>query len=509
MASVRSRLLLWRALTAVLHVLFILDLPNMALAQDSSSGVEATIISSQAQDPSLSSVETLPVSSTSSAPAQTHTIQVGLADHKIRPEVTTAEVGDVSNPTPFQHFPFTSHLRIAGAQHLPTHQTITFTFYPKNHSIVRAEYGYPCIPYEMTGSSKTGFFSAFQPVDTVLDTPPSYSIVVNDTEPIFVYCSAPGSCITYGMVAAINPNSSTSIDTQRSLAMDSAFMLSPGEPWPAESPLPTTSAASSTPGRGDLGGGSNDSSPSKPRHGLSVGAIAGIAIAGVAVLVLAALLFFFWGRTRSLEDEVDRKASDLRPHLQAAAQGSGMQEVRGSRVESLDPFDRTVSPLPSQTQTQEHSFHPPSHFAKPELLSPTGHPAISPSASLPHNPHQHHQTPIYHPQSSTTTHPYPHPPFPQHSPHAYAYPYMYPFPPSPPSAHHRAVSPPTAAVVPLDYGAAAPSYFESVVRPGPRVLNEGVGVVEMEGDRGRMGAGVGVVSEERKWEEVDERGRAV
>jgi len=35
-------------------------------------------------------------STTSSAPAQTHVITVGKADHKFSPEVTQAEVGDVS-----------------------------------------------------------------------------------------------------------------------------------------------------------------------------------------------------------------------------------------------------------------------------------------------------------------------------------------------------------------------------------------------------------------------------
>lgn len=140
--------------------------------------------------------------STSSSAPQTHTVQVGLLDHKMRPESTEAEVGD----------------------------TIEFDFYPLNHSVVRAEYGFPCIPYEMTGSGKKGFFSGFNPVDKVLDNPPKFSVRVNDTEPILFYCSAPGSCITWGMVGGINLNSSMSIDRQRTLAMDSAYMLQPGKP---------------------------------------------------------------------------------------------------------------------------------------------------------------------------------------------------------------------------------------------------------------------------------------
>lgn len=79
-------------------------------------------------------------SATSSAPAQTHTISVGI-DHKFKPDVTQAEVGDI----------------------------ISFQFFPPNHSVVRAEYEFPCIPYEMTGRGKTGFFSGFRPVDAILN----------------------------------------------------------------------------------------------------------------------------------------------------------------------------------------------------------------------------------------------------------------------------------------------------------------------------------------------------
>lgn len=47
-------------------------------------------------------------------------------------------------------------------------EVIEFQFFPPNHSVVRAEYLYPCIPYEMTGRGKVGFFSGFHPVDAIL-----------------------------------------------------------------------------------------------------------------------------------------------------------------------------------------------------------------------------------------------------------------------------------------------------------------------------------------------------
>ncbi|KAI2483607.1 hypothetical protein Ptr902_05924 [Pyrenophora tritici-repentis] len=136
----------------------------------------------QSSSPLPTSTISSTTSSTSSAAAQTHTIQVGLADHIFKPDTTVANIGD----------------------------TIEFDFYPLNHSVVRAEYGFPCIPYEMIGNNKKGFFSGFKPVNAILSSPPTYRIRINDTNPVFFYCSAPGSCLNYGMVGAINPNASTS-----------------------------------------------------------------------------------------------------------------------------------------------------------------------------------------------------------------------------------------------------------------------------------------------------------
>ena len=44
---------------------------------------------------------------------------------------------------------------------------VTFEFYPLDHSVARAEYGSPCVPYEYTGTNKTGFWSETQWVHTV------------------------------------------------------------------------------------------------------------------------------------------------------------------------------------------------------------------------------------------------------------------------------------------------------------------------------------------------------
>ncbi|KAF1980180.1 hypothetical protein BU23DRAFT_369827, partial [Bimuria novae-zelandiae CBS 107.79] len=140
-------------------------------------------------------------------------VQVGNGDHKFKPDVIQAEVADV----------------------------VEFNFYPQNHSVIRAEYEHPCIPYEMTGKGKVGFWSGFHAVDAVLDDLPKYTVRVNDTNPVFFYCSAPESCTKQGMVGVINPNATTSLAHQRDLALDASYQLSPGEPFPSEAETPSSS----------------------------------------------------------------------------------------------------------------------------------------------------------------------------------------------------------------------------------------------------------------------------
>jgi len=44
-----------------------------------------------------------------------------------------------------------------------------YRFYPQNHSVARAAFGpNPCIPYELTGPGRVGFWSGFEPIALVL-----------------------------------------------------------------------------------------------------------------------------------------------------------------------------------------------------------------------------------------------------------------------------------------------------------------------------------------------------
>ncbi|KAJ5100600.1 hypothetical protein N7456_006652 [Penicillium angulare] len=200
-------------------------------------------------------------STSTSTGVATHTIQVGpkTSPHAYVPHNITANPGD----------------------------TVIFEFYPTNHSVVKADYEAPCVP-----ASKDVFWSKpFTTFDeengALVGSPPTWSLLINDTEPTFFYCTALGSCIDNGMVGVINPNSSMTWETQYKKALTYPYMLVPGQSAPAET---------STSGSGS--GFSSSSSTSSSSHGLGTGAIAGIAVACAAFVIILIALFWTLGRNR-------------------------------------------------------------------------------------------------------------------------------------------------------------------------------------------------------------------
>jgi len=89
-------------------------------------------------------------------------------------------------------------------------------------------------------------------------------------------------------------------------------MLAPGDQIPSEasssliapSSRPTSAPPSSAP----------SSTPGNHHHSLSGGAIAGIAVGGVAFLVICAALFFFIGRAKSLKEVIERQDATNKTH---------------------------------------------------------------------------------------------------------------------------------------------------------------------------------------------------
>ncbi|EOA88362.1 uncharacterized protein SETTUDRAFT_107372 [Exserohilum turcica Et28A] len=256
------------------------------LAQDYVSVLES--VTSEAYGPSptpstigaLSSVSTIssapsPSQTSSSNEPKVHIIKAGAGGFKFTPqEIQNVSVGDI----------------------------VSWEFYPRDHSVARAEFGSACVPYEYTGKDKITHFN----------------ITINSTEPIFFYCAAPDSCRREHMVGAINPNSTQTLASQVHSAAMADFQVAPGEPIPAEASSTLSAAPTSTGTPPANSGGKGNS------HVLSAGAIAGIVVGGVAFLVICAALFFFVGRSKSLKETLKRRdATNTMPSHMSQPYGGG------------------------------------------------------------------------------------------------------------------------------------------------------------------------------------------
>ncbi|RPD59171.1 Cupredoxin [Lentinus tigrinus ALCF2SS1-7] len=85
--------------------------------------------------------------------------------------------------------------------------TVTFRFSAKNHTVTQSSFAKPCAPLgESSANGLAGFDSGFMPVAANASDFPEFTITVNDTAPIWVYCKQtnPASHCQQGMVLAIN-----------------------------------------------------------------------------------------------------------------------------------------------------------------------------------------------------------------------------------------------------------------------------------------------------------------
>lgn len=82
--------------------------------------------------------------------------------------------------------------------------TVTFQFHQKNHTVTQSSFAEPCRELAETSTTgQVGFSSGFMPVDANATSFPSYTIQINDTNPIWVYCQQVGHC-GKGMVFSVN-----------------------------------------------------------------------------------------------------------------------------------------------------------------------------------------------------------------------------------------------------------------------------------------------------------------
>jgi hypothetical protein len=175
-----------------------------------------------------------------------------------------------------------------------------------------------------------------------------WNLTINSTEPIFYYCSAPGSCIDHQMVGVINPNDTQTLEAQIDYAKNADFAVAPGEDIPSEgrstlsNPSPTstpTSSPSSTPAHPDS-------------HKLSAGAIAGIVVGAVVFLAICAALFFYVGRTKSLKDVLKQKDTTTK-----AAPSTPGNEYPSSPGFPGSPFSPHQS-MAHQSMSEYGGYHP-------------------------------------------------------------------------------------------------------------------------------------------------------
>jgi len=82
--------------------------------------------------------------------------------------------------------------------------TVTFQFQQKNHTATQSSFAVPCRELALTSTSgQVGFDSGFNPVAANSTTFPTYTIQINDTAPVWVYCRQTGHC-GEGMVFSVN-----------------------------------------------------------------------------------------------------------------------------------------------------------------------------------------------------------------------------------------------------------------------------------------------------------------
>ncbi|KAF7186069.1 hypothetical protein HII31_12596, partial [Pseudocercospora fuligena] len=170
---------------------------------------------------------------------------------------------------------------------------VMFIFHDGNHSVIQSLYGWPCQP-QAAVTGEEGFHSGFFPVTDPDAAPPTWNLTVtNNTDPIFFYCGAPGSCYGKGMLGAINANSETNVSAQIELAKASRYGLQFGDTMaPAASASMTALAAEVLTG------------DEEHSHTLSTGAIVGIAVGGAAGIALLGALLFFLRRNRKLKKQL-------------------------------------------------------------------------------------------------------------------------------------------------------------------------------------------------------------
>lgn len=83
-----------------------------------------------------------------------------------------------------------------------TGDMVQFQFMPNNHTVTQSNFDNPCEPISMH-TNVPGVYSGFMPVAATDMSIPTYTILINDTTPMWIYCSQARHCQS-GMSMVIN-----------------------------------------------------------------------------------------------------------------------------------------------------------------------------------------------------------------------------------------------------------------------------------------------------------------
>jgi len=154
---------------------------------------------------------------------------------------------------------------------------VQFQFMAGNHTVTQSSFDKPCTPILMNGTGAP-IRSGFQPVSASPGKVPVFTVMVNDTKPIWLYCAQGAHC-QMGMVMVINENT----------AANSTRTLDLYKKKAAEVPRPGANGTATPSASGTGTGAAPASSSTKPPATAGAGSIATSSIgASTMLLVLGA-----------------------------------------------------------------------------------------------------------------------------------------------------------------------------------------------------------------------------
>ncbi|KPI42661.1 uncharacterized protein AB675_2002 [Cyphellophora attinorum] len=189
-------------------------------------------------------MHTMPAAAPPAAPPAAHNANPW-ADVKGQNQLTVFLVSVGDNNGSLKYFPDTVHA--------PPGSVVQFQFHPKNHTVTESTFDAPCKAKDpsLAKPQRPGLKSGFVPVMPQSENTPVYNVLINDTDPIWIFCGQMPHC-QRGMSMVINPpnNPEKTIQKYQEAAAKLPIPSPPAAAPPAAAPpaaSPPPAAASPPP----------------------------------------------------------------------------------------------------------------------------------------------------------------------------------------------------------------------------------------------------------------------